>query len=324
MVDEPERSLGHDDGVTNQPDEPVPALTSEEGLTAPTGWMGRRWNDLKADFGRVPRWIVASLVLLSCVTGLLGSGFHVCKDETVSKGADITRTHTCNTPGVTDAGVVAVALLIVLLIAPDMSEVGVFGVSLKRRLVAAEGKASASEAKAERLETQLQVQNLRVDNLTQSVATANAQGIGQVIITTEQIKKVDSEMSRKVATFNWDELVEQTFAELQRSAEPRQDPALVPRIIQNWEIIAASLDLPPHGPGRGGIPRVAITAEQSEQFRFLFEEEIQIVRAARNTVAHAQPIADDALKAAVDISEQLLEILRRDPPPDLVGAEPVS
>jgi hypothetical protein len=106
---------------------------------------------------------------LGFIGGLLGSRFHVCKHETITKGAETTVTNTCGAPGVSDAEVVAIALFVVLLLVPDMSEVGVFGVSLKRRLAAAEEKASESIAKAENLQHQLQVQSLRVETLTQNL-----------------------------------------------------------------------------------------------------------------------------------------------------------
>jgi hypothetical protein len=94
------------------------------------GRVSTVWGALAANYFRGPRWTVAFAVLLTCVFGLLAGWFEVCSVET----AGTTVTRTCNGPSITDAGAVAIAFLIVLLLAPDMSEVGVFGVSLKRRL----------------------------------------------------------------------------------------------------------------------------------------------------------------------------------------------
>ena len=161
--------------------------------------MDELWGHTKAKLIQgVALGIRKIVVLTVCVNGLLHSDFEICKVETVTTKDGPTVTKTCTGPSVTDAGVVAVALLIVLALAPDMSEVGVFGLSLKTRL-------KATEEKANRLESQLQMQNLRVDTLSQNSNSASAQGIGQLIITTpDQIRQVDSDMAEKVKTFNWD------------------------------------------------------------------------------------------------------------------------
>jgi hypothetical protein len=163
------------------------------------------------------------------------------------------------------------------------------------------------------------VQNLRVDTLSQNVNSANAQGIGQVVIVTpDQIRQVDSDLAEKVKTFNWDTVMEETLQGLQSSAfadgPPKSDSTLGFRIIQNWEIIATSLNMRPKRPDAiGEGARVSLTLKQIERFRFLFEDEIQIVRAARNNVAHAVPIEEDALRAAVDISDRLVKVLKGPP-----------
>jgi hypothetical protein len=114
--------------------------------------VNQLWDHTKANSFRALRWAFVIVVLLLCARGLLHSDFEICKVETVTAKDGPTVTKTCSGPSVTDAGVVAVALLIVLMLTPDMSEVGIFGISLKTRLQAAEGK-------ADRLESQLQMQN---------------------------------------------------------------------------------------------------------------------------------------------------------------------
>lgn len=286
--------------------------------------LGRLWSFAKANSFRVPRWAIAIGVLVWCVCGLLASDFEICKIETVTGKDGPTVTKTCDGPSVTDAGVVAVALLIVLMLAPDMSEVGVFGLSLKARLQAAEGKAAASEAKADKLETQLQMQSLRVDNLTQSVAAASAQASGNnVFIGEEFLKRVSSDLPDKGRDFIEGLVPPPTegvaptptpsYTQNERSPE-RVNPDLALQLIDNWETIAASLDLPPYRlGGREAIARIPVTADESSRFRNVFADELQIVRAARNTVAHSAPISNDDLQKAVDISKQLLDILRRTP-----------
>lgn len=276
---------------------------------------------LRANSFRVVRLTVALGGLLVFAGLLLNSSFEICnvKTETGKDGTTVTKT--CDGPTATDASVIAVALLFVLLLAPDMSEVGVFGVSLKRRLEAAEKKASDSEAKSDRLESQLQMQNLRVDTLAQNVAAANAQATNNVYLySSDDIKKIDSELPNKVEAFTRGNIpeppvIQWTPIDGERPSEDEQSYAsLAMRIIENWEILAASLDLPPYPRvSRSDLPKIKLTANQAEQFRFLFEEELQIVRAARNNVAHAKAVSIDDLRSAVDISEQLLTTLTTSP-----------
>lgn len=272
---------------------------------------------MRANAFRAIRWTIAFGGLLFFVVLLLSNRFEVCKVESATGKDGTTVTKTCDRPTVSDASVVAVGLVLVLLLAPDMSEVGVLGVSLKRRLEAAEQKATDSEAKADRLENQLQMQNLRVDTLSQNVAAAHATS-NVYVVSSDEIKKVDSELPRKAEAFSRGEVLEPRVAEgpPPSADEEKQDPFLVSRILENWEILAASLNLSPRSRGaRGDLLRVKMTAEQIDQFRFLFEEEIQIVRAARNNVAHAMPIPNEDFQRTVDISEQLVRILRNPPNP---------
>ncbi|UXA16743.1 hypothetical protein [Mycobacterium sp. SMC-4] len=257
-------------------------------------------------------------VLIWCVWGLLAGDFEICSLETVTGEDGSTETRTCDGPSVTDAGVVAVALLILLMLAPDMSEVGVFGLSFKARLQAAEGKAAASEAKADKLETQLHMQSLRVDNL----AAANAQATGNnVFIGEEFLKRLSSDLPDKGRVFLEGLVPPLTkglapsplASDTQEGSPDRVDARLALQLIDNWEMLAATLDLPPYRPGRDAVPRVPVTAEDSHRFRNVFADELQIVRAARNTVAHSAPISNDDLQKAVAMSEQLLDILRRTP-----------
>ncbi|MUL47107.1 hypothetical protein FZI85_04045 [Mycobacterium sp. CBMA293] len=227
----------------------------------------------------------------------------------------------------TDAGTVAVALLIVLLLAPDMSEIGVFGVSLKRRLAAAEDKASKSEAKAENLETQVQIQSARIENLTVSLAAANATAGAAANAQVHQhqyflsgspaeraeAEKFGAELPGKAEAFVRGEITHPA-ATASAPDEHKADPVLATQLIENWETLAASLDLPPSRRGaRSDFLRIKVTSERAEEFQMIFDEELRFVRLARNNVAHAQPITNQELHSAVDVSTELLRILRTPP-----------
>ncbi|WP_131829160.1 hypothetical protein [Mycobacterium numidiamassiliense] len=269
----------------------------------------------RASVFKLIRWAIAIGGLLTFVVLLLGNRFEVCKVESGAGKDGATVTTTCGGPTVTDASVVAVGLLLVLLLAPDMSEVGVLGVSLKRRLEAAEQKATDSEAKADRLESQLQMQNLRVDTISQNFAAAQA--TNQVfVVTSDAIKQADTRLPDKIDAFSRGEaLTPNTVVPSDPSVgTDTPDPFLVSRILENWEILNASLNLQPRGHGVGGDRfRVNLSSDEIELFRSTFDEEIRIVRAMRNNVAHAVPIPNEDLQRVVDISEQLLRFLRSTP-----------
>lgn len=179
-----------------------------------------------------------------------------------------------------------------------MSEVGIFGVSLKRRLAAAETKAESSEKKAERLETQLMAQTQRVDLLSQNVATASAQGGNVYFLSGDSLGALDANLPNKMRLFLEGEKVGPLPTEtLTSDQEP--DPSLVVKLLENWKTIR-SFDtiLPPR---------------ELNRFRTVFDQELQVAQAARNTVAHSRPISTNDLQKAVDISEQLVNALRGTP-----------
>lgn len=265
-------------------------------------------NALRNNALRAPRWIAALLLLAVSLLGVYRGWFEVCSVETTIDPAGDVLKRTCNEPDVTDAAVVGTALMIILLVIPDMSEVGVFGLSLKRRVEAAERQASHSSEKADKLEDRILIQGARIDSLNQNVAAAAAQAsVGPILIGDTAIQHALSGLPRKKQAF-------EAGAPVQ-PADPAEEPVdatQVARLIRNWERIAASLDLPPYRYGRTmDLARIPIPVVDAARFSRVFSEELQIVRAARNTVAHAGTLPPEQLKSAVDISDRLLEILSR-------------
>lgn len=246
----------------------------------------------------------------------MGTKFHTCKEETAKKGAELTETRTCTPPTVSDAGVVAVGLLLILLIVPDMSEVGVFGISLKRRLQAAEQKAAESKATADVLETRMQVQNSRIDTLSQNLANANAQAVNNVyLVTGEELKQQTEQLQEKAQAFRrGEDSIPTTTDTLAEMSETLADPELAVKLIYNYETIMGSLGITDYHPiGVGPIPLYRISREDHERFMTLFGSELETIRAARNNVAHAKPIPADDLRRAVQLSDDLVEILKNSP-----------
>jgi hypothetical protein len=129
------------------------------------------------------------------------------------------------------------------------------------------------------------------------LAAASAQAIGNVfLVTGNEIQQRDLALPGKADAFKRGVEPEPTTT-IDELAIERPDPLLVTKLIQNWEVIAVSLDLPPYRPGaRADIPRVMVSGDEANRFANVFAEELRIVRAARNNVAHARPITNDISK----------------------------
>lgn len=258
--------------------------------------------------GRAIRWTAILVILGLCVAGYVVGWFEVCAVETVNSAGATSITRTCGPPGVADGGVLAVGLLLLLLAMPDMSEVGILGLSMKRRLEAAEEDASSSKAKADRLEDHLLLQSLRIDGVSQAMASAAAQAsVGDILIGDAAIERAKSGLDAKAEAFK-----RGTRAQDQMTDENgRPDAQDAMELIRNWEMLAASLDLPPYRRGASdGVARVPLTASQAADFSGAFRNELSIVRAARNTVAHAGVLSRAELQDATDISARMVQILR--------------
>lgn len=110
------------------------------------------------------------------------------------------------------------------------------------------------------------------------------------------------------------------------AAEPQGFPSGNGRLKEDLLSLGAELDSlvafadgrqdpTPTGPGRwlyelfSGAPGPR-AREVLRRWRELFADELEIVRLARNTVAHAMYISDDNLRKAVAVAEQLVRIAR--------------
>jgi hypothetical protein len=142
----------------------VCAVTSDD---TPTWRHGRRVESSWAD--RVRRGLAMVAVLVA--VGLVGFGqAQVCADSVVGGGV----VHTCRAPQASDGLVIGYAVFVLLLLAPDLAELGVPGLfTLRRRVEEQESRLETEEGRRELLETQLTAISAR---LTQ-VATSSAVGV---------------------------------------------------------------------------------------------------------------------------------------------------
>jgi hypothetical protein len=119
---------------------------------------------------RVRRTLALLAVLVA--VGIVASGRgRVCSESVTGAGAVVT---TCRAPQATDGVVIGYALLVLLLLGPDLAEAGVPGLfTLRRRVDEHESRLDTEEDRRELLESQLVSLSAR---LTQ-VSTAHAVGV---------------------------------------------------------------------------------------------------------------------------------------------------
>jgi hypothetical protein len=98
------------------------------------------------------------------------------------------------------------------------------------------------------------------------------------------------------------------------SLDPISNDQAVKRteLIQLWAEVDGFLQLTSGGTRPSDPLTLADDAQAAAKARFasLFAEEIQVVGAARNLVAHARPIDDTLLDEAVELARELVRIIR--------------
>jgi hypothetical protein len=99
--------------------------------------------------------------------------------------------------------------------------------------------------------------------------------------------------------------------------EPGGSETAVKRIelIEQWEEIDAFLQLTPTArPHRSLVTTdVPLETVQTARARFvtLVDEEIQVVRATRDAVAHARPVDDRVLDEVLELGRELVRVVRK-------------
>jgi hypothetical protein len=131
--------------------------------------LERAWNWwVKA---RLLRWgFVGALVLVGLGLSLFG-GFVVCRDELATVGNSAV-VRSCGPPGLTDLPVVAGVFLLVVLLAPDLSEVSIGVLSLKQRVEDTRRDQKEIRAEFEGLKQSFNISPSATAEQTTSVATS--------------------------------------------------------------------------------------------------------------------------------------------------------
>jgi len=218
--------------------------------------------------------------------------------------ADVSeQTSTCAPPTVTSATVLIVLLLVVALLWPDLSEVTVLGVTLKRRIAAVEIKADAVEDRANviddrvsQLQTVVQSLSLRVDNTISNSVRAEVNFYGP-----SDRRDVEEEAKR----------LNTPLVPLNMSDEDVHWYARVGRLLDVWETLRLQLALDPRGRVQQAfVGEVEIRLLRArETFEADHRKSIDALRRLRNSVAHgSRVVPTEDLDNGIRLIEELIEL----------------
>jgi cell division protein FtsB len=133
--------------------------------------------DARADVWRYVRWTLVVLAIGLGVAALLGDWYSVCEDQLVGEpGPEMTVVSVCRDPGVTDLLPLTFLLVVLLLLWPELSELGIPGfLTLKRRVQAAEVDAEDQRERQTQLERQVQELKVSFDTAVDASTRSSAQ-----------------------------------------------------------------------------------------------------------------------------------------------------
>ncbi|WP_147441682.1 hypothetical protein [Mycetocola lacteus] len=257
------------------------------------------FNSLRSNQWRLVRYILAFIVIAFCVRGTLLGEFLVC-DFTNPGSSDASVT--CRTPVLTDSGVLAMLVLVVALIWAEISEVGLFGLSVKQKLLGVESIAKNANKRSMDSETRIAALATRVDVISSSFSASAA----------------TSQTSIHLRAGDWGDISQGTVKEsgfesyknqMDSASSGKSDAELRISILKAWEDIRENI--------LTTLPTPALTVENKDYWpdedgmvrdylKTKYSAQIDVIRAVRNSVAHAKDIPRDDLSAALSLANVLL------------------
>lgn len=138
---------------------PSPTVTrmARNGRSRPAGWLA------------TVRRLAAALLAVAAVTATTTGWLAICDEQVVGSSVR----EVCRSPQIYDGLTLAFALLLLLLVLPDLAEVGVPGlVSLRGRVDEQHARLEAETAQRERIEAHMQQLRLDLDQAVASTASA--------------------------------------------------------------------------------------------------------------------------------------------------------
>ncbi len=130
---------------------------------------GERW----ARWWRPARWTSATLVVAGGAASVLASGWAVCEQRLATVGAQAV-VEVCRPPAMSDLPVVGGVVVVLLLLLPDLAEVGLPGfISLKRRVEDTEGRLAGLELQLTQTSQMQQAAAQDVDSRASAINAVN-------------------------------------------------------------------------------------------------------------------------------------------------------
>jgi hypothetical protein len=291
------------------------------------------------------RWTGVVIIVVVALTGSSLRWWHICKDQLAATG-NLGVVTVCQPPGLVDLPVIAALLLCLILIAPELSEVGVPGLlSIKRKLndqqdqIAEQSESLGRQQGAiESLQSTMDqvVQTVQAVNVQQAQEQAQKQVADQKALQKQDIRLIINNAAQK------SDLSDRPISEAQASREeidPRR-AQMESQLLRAWERLqqwTGDLALPfiygetSELSGGSWIWRtldryltpsllesnepVRTYVEKQRTWNQKFAEEINIARTARNTVAHPRQdttLSDEKLSEALQLADVLIRSAERD------------
>ncbi|HEX9854595.1 MAG TPA: hypothetical protein VGC47_04715 [Acidimicrobiia bacterium] len=257
----------------------------------------------------------AAIVVVLVGLGVVVSGaVPACEENALVVGTSVEVVETCRDVSLTDGRLVVWALIGVAFVWPDISELTVGSVSVKRRLARTESEQRAIKSEVEGLHQLVQLQAnqsivVRVEpryvNPDNPIVIAELQRAGVEARHAEVAAEVtDTETAmqllrvhERISTFDtrYRRISESTSVIGDGGLEVFESEPWFTDVAQRW----------PEAIGLGA----AMLAEQARAFTHNFPDTLDSVRAVRNTVAHGGVVSSDDLAKTFSLALALEEFL---------------
>lgn len=252
-----------------------------------------RGNNSRNARGKLVRYLTAIVLIIAYL--IISALFY--RECVVTSGSASSDGNVCQPASLDSAPVVAAILLLIALIWPEIAEISILGVSLKRRLAEAERTAASAaqeSAKAAAATVALQAQINQVV-ATYSAASASAENHTNVIFDpawtparAAELRDAYVDVKAQVKPLAGAE-AQQSLAELSL------------QLLREYQDLAVRL----------GIARTRPVGRPSEATRELYrarqafiadyQPQVSSVREARNSVAHAEQLSREELIEAIQV-----------------------
>lgn len=253
-------------------------------------------------FWRIFRLSIAALLLLGYACAAVWLYRECTAVRTTAADGSVSLETTCAPPTLTSATVLVLLLLVGALLWPDISELAVLGVSLKRRIETAQAAADNAADGLASLRDVVQFQQTQLE----AVTTASASSIlnlnfGDTSGLTEEQKTRLQKQADEART----ETPSPSASDETLNSEILADADLKLRVLADYEQLSEALGLESRrGRGRPTL-RDAHLREVQRDFIDDHAGPLRSVRAVRNAVAHAREVSPQELQDALVILSTL-------------------